>query len=239
MARTITILLEDAHIEDREKIENYCKENNLGFTYRYSRNRSFFKTSPFNESNEDIVPLWYFTIFGTTKDYDALNTIMDNRLLLTDFAEFGNLADKDEDFMSKLVECVEECRLLTFKEMNCNRRFCDFIKMIDDPKTLNAFVDSYGGLFSDFQKKLVQNRMDILNNEQHYSKEEMLEVAKSLSCDVSKLRELTGMTRRAFADYFEIPYRTVEDWEKKKSTCSSYLYKLMVYRLRNELGLEI
>ena len=28
-----------------------------------------------------------------------------------------------------------------------------------------------------------------------------------------ELRESTGMTRKEFCEYFEIPYRTVQDWE--------------------------
>ena len=31
--------------------------------------------------------------------------------------------------------------------------------------------------------------------------------------ELLELRKSTGMNRREFAEYFEIPYRTVQDWE--------------------------
>lgn len=42
------------------------------------------------------------------------------------------------------------------------------------------------------------------------------------------------MNRKQFATYFGIPYRTVEDWENKKSNISSYLFNLMVEKLKKE-----
>lgn len=44
---------------------------------------------------------------------------------------------------------------------------------------------------------------------------------------IKELRENAGMTRKDFCSYFEIPYRTLQDWELKKSACSIYLFKLM------------
>ena len=34
-----------------------------------------------------------------------------------------------------------------------------------------------------------------------------------LKDEVRSLRESTGMSRQEFAKYFEIPYRTLQDWE--------------------------
>ena len=42
------------------------------------------------------------------------------------------------------------------------------------------------------------------------------------------------MNRKEFAAYFGIPYRTVEDWENKKSTCSSYLFELMKFKIEKD-----
>ena len=49
-----------------------------------------------------------------------------------------------------------------------------------------------------------------------------------------ELREKTGMTRREFCDYFEIPYRTMQDWELGNRTIPSYLLRLMTYRIEME-----
>lgn len=52
--------------------------------------------------------------------------------------------------------------------------------------------------------------------------------------DVKTLRTLSGMTQTAFADYFGIPYRTVQDWNAGKRQCPEYLLDLMAYKLKNE-----
>ena len=49
-----------------------------------------------------------------------------------------------------------------------------------------------------------------------------------------KLRESTGMNRRQFAEYFEIPYRTVQDWELGSREMPEYLLRLIAYKLKME-----
>ena len=49
-----------------------------------------------------------------------------------------------------------------------------------------------------------------------------------------ELREQSGMNLTQFSKYFEIPYRTVQDWEYGKRKCPEYLLKLMQYKLKNE-----
>ena len=49
-----------------------------------------------------------------------------------------------------------------------------------------------------------------------------------------ELREVSGMNLKQFADYFEIPYRTIQNWEGGQRTCPEYLMKLMQHKLENE-----
>lgn len=49
-----------------------------------------------------------------------------------------------------------------------------------------------------------------------------------------ELREQSGMSRGQFAEYFEIPYRTVQNWELGLRECPDYLLKLMKYKLDQE-----
>lgn len=49
-----------------------------------------------------------------------------------------------------------------------------------------------------------------------------------------ELRELSGMNMKQFANYFNIPYRTVQDWEYEKRQCNDYIIELMKYKLENE-----
>jgi DNA-binding transcriptional regulator YiaG len=49
-----------------------------------------------------------------------------------------------------------------------------------------------------------------------------------------ELRELSGMNMKQFANYFNIPYRTVQDWEYGNRQCNDYIIELMKYKLENE-----
>jgi len=49
-----------------------------------------------------------------------------------------------------------------------------------------------------------------------------------------ELRESSGMNKTAFAQYFKIPYRTVQNWEAGVNSCPEYLLELMEYKLINE-----
>ncbi|MBQ7926124.1 MAG: transcriptional regulator [Lachnospiraceae bacterium] len=48
------------------------------------------------------------------------------------------------------------------------------------------------------------------------------------------LREMTGMNRREFAEYFGIPYRTMQDWELGNRQMPEYLLRLMMYKVKTE-----
>lgn len=52
--------------------------------------------------------------------------------------------------------------------------------------------------------------------------------------DIKTLRTMAGMTQQAFADYFGIPKRSIENWEGGKRQCPEYLLRLMEYKLRKE-----
>lgn len=42
------------------------------------------------------------------------------------------------------------------------------------------------------------------------------------------------MSRGQFAEYFDIPYRTIQNWELGLRDCPEYLLKLMHYKLKKE-----
>lgn len=52
--------------------------------------------------------------------------------------------------------------------------------------------------------------------------------------ELRKLRESTGMNRKEFCEYFEIPYMTVTDWELGNRRVPQYLLRLMEYKVRIE-----
>lgn len=49
-----------------------------------------------------------------------------------------------------------------------------------------------------------------------------------------ELRESTGMNRKQFCEYFEIPYMTVSDWEHGKKRVPKYFLHLLEYYVRME-----
>lgn len=52
--------------------------------------------------------------------------------------------------------------------------------------------------------------------------------------ELKKLRKSTDMNRREFAEYFGIPYRTVQDWELGNRKMPDYLLRLMIYKIKME-----
>lgn len=50
-----------------------------------------------------------------------------------------------------------------------------------------------------------------------------------------ELRKSTGMNRKQFCEYFDIPYMTVSDWEHGNRRIPGYLLRLMEYYVRMEM----
>lgn len=55
-----------------------------------------------------------------------------------------------------------------------------------------------------------------------------------ISEEVRNLRDSMGMNRREFCEYFNIPYRTMSDWEAGKRKMPEYLLRLMEYKANAE-----
>lgn len=52
--------------------------------------------------------------------------------------------------------------------------------------------------------------------------------------EVKRLRDNMGMTRTEFCSYFDIPYRTVCDWEAGKRKMPAYVLYLMKFKAQAE-----
>jgi len=51
---------------------------------------------------------------------------------------------------------------------------------------------------------------------------------------MKELRSRTGMTRKAFAEFFHVPYDTYQKWELGSRTYTPYIYDLMEYKIKKE-----
>lgn len=56
--------------------------------------------------------------------------------------------------------------------------------------------------------------------------------------ELINLRKETGMNRKQFCEYFDMPYRTVTDWELGNRKMPDYLLRLMKYKVEMEKLLE-
>ena len=52
--------------------------------------------------------------------------------------------------------------------------------------------------------------------------------------EIKKLRESTGMNRKEFCECFNIPYRTVTEWERGTRNAPDYVLRLLAYYIRME-----
>ena len=51
---------------------------------------------------------------------------------------------------------------------------------------------------------------------------------------IKELRLSTGMNRREFCDYFDIPYRTVTEWDRDNRNAPEYVIRLLEDYIRTE-----
>ena len=51
---------------------------------------------------------------------------------------------------------------------------------------------------------------------------------------IKELRTTAKMTQHAFADYFGIPFRTIQNWEGGQRTPPQYIVSLIEYKLKKE-----
>ena len=60
---------------------------------------------------------------------------------------------------------------------------------------------------------------------------------KGMTCDMPSIKPIIaacGMTQRAFAEYFRIPQRTIEDWSRGVRQCPDYVVELIAYKAERE-----
>lgn len=83
-------------------------------------------------------------------------------------------------------------------------------------KTLKSKPLGFDNVFQELCNKLKQN-----NFQCQYPRTK----------NILQLRMESGMNRKEFSNYFNIPYRTIENWEHNKAKCPEYLYDLIEYKL--------
>lgn len=57
---------------------------------------------------------------------------------------------------------------------------------------------------------------------------------KDINQQIIELRKETELNRKAFAEHFGIPLRTIEDWEAGRRTPPEYVPRLIKYQIEYE-----
>ena len=52
---------------------------------------------------------------------------------------------------------------------------------------------------------------------------------------IKEIRSLTGLSMRAFAMKYNIPYRTMQNWEEGVSMCPDYVRELLEFKVKEEM----
>lgn len=55
---------------------------------------------------------------------------------------------------------------------------------------------------------------------------------------IQELRNYTGMNRKEFCDHFQIPYRTVTEWERGTRCAPEYVLRLLEYYVQHNCPKE-
>ena len=119
-------------------------------------------------------------------------------------------------------------------------------KVYDDPKYNAAFdrcVDVMARLLQKYGPQLLGQMQEtytlriclayaIINTQRVF----LLYGVKEMDCKtkIKELRESTGMNRKEFCKYFQIPYRTVTEWELDNRHAPEYVLRLLEYYIQNE-----
>ena len=59
---------------------------------------------------------------------------------------------------------------------------------------------------------------------------------QSFQKSMKELRESTGLNRKEFCEKFDIPYRTMTEWELGHRIAPPYVYRLVTYYLKFSLA---
>ena len=101
----------------------------------------------------------------------------------------------------------------------------------DDTETRAIMVDDEIGTVPSIIRAVGFTNVIICDPESFIELEELHETDKRFKWteypNVRWLRTLTGLTQTAFGDMYDIPMRTIQNWENDVSVCPLYVYELL------------
>jgi len=145
---------------------------------------------------------------------------------LDNFFVQHNYLDDDDDNTFKISQSAYERILSILKYLDDNGGNTSQVYVAD-----SDFTDaSFSGDIKDCIMPLDYILPTVLKNLKNHN----FEAIEPKTKKIATLRVNANMTRTEFAKYLNIPYRTIENWEKDTNKCPDYLFDLIEYKLDAE-----
>lgn len=129
------------------------------------------------------------------------------------------LTDEQKQEMLDRCDASDEVAEIIYSEITLD----DKIEELEDAELLNLVFDDIAldqAESTDGFKEILRDLYD-----------------KVYPSDVKSSRLMTGMSQKKFSEYFNIPVRTIEDWEAGRRQPPKYVEELILYKVIKE-GLD-
>lgn len=107
----------------------------------------------------------------------------------------------------------------------------DMLDKLYISRTIREVCEHYG---SDEEFETVIPLRPIWESMKNDLEQRNFEALEPKTRNIFNLRMESGLTRKDFAKYLSIPYRTVENWEKGVNKCPDYVYDLIEFRMESD-----
>lgn len=111
--------------------------------------------------------------------------------------------------------------------------FLNALNLTDSKESYRAFCEHYSFDSLGIKSAGIKEQYVDANYPARYQ-EVVIKAQAREKLTYREIRAISGMTQQAYADYFEIPKRTIENWDAEKNTPPRYVIDLMEYKLRKE-----
>lgn len=186
---------------------------------------------------------YYVTTFPTEESKNSPATALYREHLIKHGAEEVVIDTNKHELLSDLLDRLkpgDSLYLSDILHLSYNRQTMKEILQRMQDKDIALFVNDTYILYTDPRmQKEIDHVFDIRDERLKSVKSGLnyvskLRQARKASNPFKSLRQESGMTQKAYAEYFDIPQRTIENWESGQRVCPKYLFKLMEYKLKNE-----
>lgn len=186
---------------------------------------------------------YYITTFPTEESKNSRATALYRESLIKHGAEDVVIDTNKHELLPDLLDRLQPGDSLYVTDilhLSYDRQTMKEILQLLVEKDIALFVNDTRILYADPRMlKAIDHVFDVREERLKSMKAGLnyvseLREARKASNSFKTLRQESGMTQKAFAEYFDIPQRTIENWEAGQRVCPEYLLQLMQYKLKSE-----